>query len=650
MTFDDIKPISSSGGYGYAYDPNKYYSNSAQTRANYGVKGGAEEGVSNVFSGVGGALSSVFPAVGGFMALGKTAYSGLKSTNSGVGDYFADWFAPHHTVFGYFDDAKGSKDYSKNIGLGFASLLGGGLVSSILSVARGKEKRKQAKLNELKLQNQGRASDYSPTGVDLSAVAQAGGAIGGALGSMGIGKLTDKGGALSNDAVDSQTVPTEQVPTGADGQQEIEVGQSDYWNSLWGESSGGGVTGLQREQSNYETAPQVDNTTLNPYATMRKGGKIDGASHEEGDGGIALVDTETGEDTGVRVEGGETVVNKEDWATILGLLDNGNAKKAKSLMKKIEKREPKKEYEGGGVLNLPSSGNWDSFGTLTEEYPYQNAPDIQQTSVVETPSVTEAQTITETPKGETAGFDWMNALGYGFDALKLGLGTAAASQKLPKWNIPNGWQQYVDKAKYYSEMGITPEERAAFNDRMSMDYAANVRDLTNASGGNAGALLGSLVAANRGRYRATADLAVKDRMLKQQNFDRFGDVLLQDIGLKKQKFDIENANAVRDKTAGAQLMNDALYNLDNRMQIDKDYGKNSTYGKYMQALRDKGASDAEIAKAQQEWWSKPENITNLYTAIYGGKPTVLVKGATTPTSTNFFGEFDPDYKFYVAPY
>lgn len=374
--------------------------------------------------------------------------------------------------------------------------------------------------------------------------------------------------------------------------------------------NGGGGTGiLATTQNGYTQAPQI----------LRNGGKVNGGkinapSHEQG--GADLVDG-NGIKKGIEVEGSERIVNSEDWTSVLSFLKKGNSKNALALLKDIDKRKPVDGKAAGsiGQINLSQSptGYFDFEGGETQYDPnFANtyAPQTANTDNVAAPvnqvaanplTTTQPVAANTTPNK----FDYNEMLRYGLDIGKLGLGLNAAMQTLPQYQVPREWSDHMGKARYFSEQGLLPEEKAQALDLSNNAYAANVRDITNASGGNAGVLLGNLASANLGRYRMANQLALADRQAKEASFDKYEGRLLKDVGMKKDIFDQQYNQALATKKEGAGLASDALANITGRADFNKYYGQGSYYDKLQKALVAKGESEADTAKKMAEFASSP---------------------------------------------
>lgn len=321
------------------YEPLNYAS--AESGMNRGVKGGIEEGVSNTATGVFGGLGGPFSQ---YMGIGKAAYSGFKSMDNEAGDSLAHLFAPHHTATGYWDDAvkaKSAGEKAADVFSGFASFdpIGG----AILSAVRGNEKRREEALNKQMdsvkdtpflygfddsgmIYGQPAKIKRPDSGTDLSMVAAIGGAMGGAMGGgyewisdlMTKNKAGNEMGSGLSDASGSNVV----APSMIEGMSEISISGDGYdWNSdFTTDFAKGGHTPV-----------------------MVKGGK--------GNDDVALVDTTTGQDTGLRVQKGEMLVVSQDKLSALReALNSGSKKDVFDIMKDQMSRSG----ESGGF----AEGGW----------------------------------------------------------------------------------------------------------------------------------------------------------------------------------------------------------------------------------------------------------------------------------------------------
>lgn len=440
----------------------------------------------------------------------------------------------------------------------------------------------------------------------------------------------------------SQNLPT--APQQYEGQQTINVPPSNYW-----ENQGGGISGMYSytSQGNVQGSP--------PSYTYRHGGKVEAPSHEEG-GAPLLKD---GKDTGFEIEGNERIVNDQDWNKIMEFLKKKNNKSALLLLKDIDKRKPKeKKFAGSGdteyvveqnPLIAPQSiqpdPQLDFSGVATEQgaqfynnplvpfymmakgQPLTVAPEVTVTDTqVAAPNQTPVTTETITEKVAPANkfnFDYRNLLGYGYDAARLGMGIEGALTPLPKWQIPQNWSDYMGKAEYLSKQGILPESQAMAKQYADSNYAAAVRDVTNASGGNAAAILANLGKINADRAKTAAELAEVDSKLKAANLRGFEGTLLKDIGMKKDIFNMERDVAEKTKSAGANLMQSSISDLQNRSDMDKFYGEGSYFKQMQDEQLKQGKTLSEIYEKQLDIMKNPEKYPSITANLTEGDKKLI---------------------------
>jgi len=435
----------------------------------------------------------------------------------------------------------------------------------------------------------------------------------------------------------SQNLPT--APQQYEGQQTINVPPSNYW-----ENQGGGISGMYSytSQGNVQGSP--------PSYTYRHGGKVEAPSHEEG-GAPLLKD---GKDTGFEIEGNERIVNDQDWNKIMEFLKKKNNKSALLLLKDIDKRKPKEkkfagsgdteyvveqnqtpsfipvntgsqnlptapqQYEGQQTINVPPSNYWENQGGgISGMYSYTSQGNVQGSPVT-------TETITEkVAPANKFNFDYRNLLGYGYDAARLGMGIEGALTPLPKWQIPQNWSDYMGKAEYLSKQGILPESQAMAKQYADSNYAAAVRDVTNASGGNAAAILANLGKINADRAKTAAELAEVDSKLKAANLRGFEGTLLKDIGMKKDIFNMERDVAEKTKSAGANLMQSSISDLQNRSDMDKFYGEGSYFKQMQDEQLKQGKTLSEIYEKQLDIMKNPEKYPSITANLTEGDKKLI---------------------------
>lgn len=187
-----------------------------------------------------------------------------------------------------------------------------------------------------------------------------------------------------------------------------------------------------------------------------------------------------------------------------------------------------------------------------------------------------------------------------YDVARLGIGLNGALKTVPQYSKSPAWNDYVNRAQQMSRQGFSPQEYSLANRNADQAYNGDVYSVNNLSGGNAGVALGNLGRAANSLYGAKAMLAARDAELQRQNFNQYGGILDQDNQQNRQIFEDKANQIMESKRAGAQLANDAIYNLKQNGQYAKNYGDNSLYSKYMKGLVDKQELENKNLKLSQQ--------------------------------------------------
>lgn len=203
-----------------------------------------------------------------------------------------------------------------------------------------------------------------------------------------------------------------------------------------------------------------------------------------------------------------------------------------------------------------------------------------------------------------------------YDLARLGIGLNGALKKVPAYSRTGAWSNYVNRARRMSQQGFTPEEYSLANNNANNAYASDIQNVNNAAGGNASVVLGNLGRATGSLYNAKAVLAARNAELQRQNFQQYGNVLGQDNHIDRQIFEDRANQVMESKRAGAQLANDAIYNLKNRGEYEKTYGKSSLYNRYMEGLADKQDLENQNLKSSQQAFAK-QKPGNVYLPVSG---------------------------------
>jgi len=174
-------------------------------------------------------------------------------------------------------------------------------------------------------------------------------------------------------------------------------------------------------------------------------------------------------------------------------------------------------------------------------------------------------------------------LGTAMDIGRGVVGMIGATKEVPKYQRGSMFSSAMNRADARKDMGLSPEEMA-FRERQGEEaYAYDIKNISRAAGGNAGAYLGNVGSAVQRLYGNKSAMAAENEAVKRANNQNFQGMALQDEQINRQIF-LDDLNlTMMEKQAGAGLVQDAMGNIQNRLDYNRQYGNNSIYGKYMNA-------------------------------------------------------------------
>lgn len=206
-----------------------------------------------------------------------------------------------------------------------------------------------------------------------------------------------------------------------------------------------------------------------------------------------------------------------------------------------------------------------------------------------------------------------------YDVGRLGVGLSGALEKTPEYEKPANWNSYMGRMNQLSQEGFTPEEYGQARTNAERGYNYDIHNLTNMAGGNASVYLGNAGRAADTLYGHLGNLATQDAAMRRSNLQQYGNALGQDVAMGRRIYEDHLNNIVRNKQSGAALANDAIYNLNNRGDFNKQYGTGSKYDQMMdlQLKNMQGSNDMnDMQKAYMaENMNKPAvtPAQNIYT-------------------------------------
>lgn len=194
-------------------------------------------------------------------------------------------------------------------------------------------------------------------------------------------------------------------------------------------------------------------------------------------------------------------------------------------------------------------------------------------------------------------------LGTGFDIARGVMGFNAANRKLPTFSKPQAWNDYLNRLHGLSETGLTGNELTAAQRNIDQTYASDIANIRNFSGGNSGMLLGNLGRAANSHYAANTNLSALDDEARARNLAQYGGALTEDVNLNRMIFGDKYNEALWTKQAGSQLANDAIKNIGERFQTDREFGPGSYYDKINQLNLGQAEDTNDNTKAMLKYYS-----------------------------------------------
>ena len=202
--------------------------------------------------------------------------------------------------------------------------------------------------------------------------------------------------------------------------------------------------------------------------------------------------------------------------------------------------------------------------------------------------------------GDNLAYWGPSAAGTAFDLFRMYQGLKGARTPIPQWHRPAEWVRYMDDMRNASTMGLSAAEMSDLQNETDRGYMYDVANIYNASGGNAGTVLGNLGRANTQRNQNQMRIAAMNRAARLENLNRYGSVLGQDVNLDRLIFGDRYSEAKQKEAAGAKLANDAIMNMKERGVVDQFYNPQSLHGK----VKAKEIKNKEQTEADQKAFMK----------------------------------------------
>lgn len=332
---------------------------------------------------------------------------------------------------------------------------------------------------------------------------------------------------------------------------------------------------------------------------MQDGGFLQGGSHASGKD-LAVVDKQTGSDTGVRMEGGELLFSRERTEALKDAVANCDyGKLMKIAHEQIMQPTNKSEYANGGTITEPTylsdaiqpqqisvpylqqpemGGLMERNTTMTmpttpnEDIPlmpmrtmYATEPTMQYADV----DRSVAPTIIGGGTASTPSTDWMSYLKYTIPIAQTALGaTAALTTKLPEYTPPADFLGMIERRKRMANEGLNAQENILLDKEAQDAYRLGVDNIYKASGGNAGAILGNQNALASDLLNFQLKKAAMNSAERKANIGDYENSIAKELELSRDAYGRKYNQAAGTRAAGGNLLGVGLLNAQDAFTAD----------------------------------------------------------------------------------
>jgi hypothetical protein len=379
----------------------------------------------------------------------------------------------------------------------------------------------------------------------------------------------------------------------------------------------------------YWESPKTKNTS--GHYRLGNGGMVNGGSHQSGHD-LAIVDKNTGGDTGIRVEGGEMVFSKERTNALRNAYNQKDYNAVMQIVKEQMHNGVNAHKLDGGTneLNLPipynpsyfsesklltdpnipvndryNFTNWGtggqpntSFndysltqsslgdlqpnielaGTPTLEDNYGMTPKDYGMTQRQNPEMqylkdynaigTYAKTHPTTTNPNPSG-KWTDYLKYAIPLVGVGLGAYASQKnKLPEFTPPAEFNAMMALHKRQMGEGLSAQENMLLDRAIQDTYTTGLNKIYTNSGGNAGAILGNQNALAGDVLNAKIKQAALNADQRKKNQDAYSEDVAKQLSLLQDAYKLKYAQAAGARAAGGNLLGVGLNNAQDIMSAN----------------------------------------------------------------------------------
>lgn len=165
-------------------------------------------------------------------------------------------------------------------------------------------------------------------------------------------------------------------------------------------------------------------------------------------------------------------------------------------------------------------------------------------------------------------------------------GLIGANDKLPTFNKPADWNQYLLEARRRATYGASNTVVGAAERGLKQGLTSGLDAAREISGGNSSFAVGDAARVAGGYMDNVLKLAEMKEKMKTDAVNRYGNVLLQDVSMDKDAFSLKYNEGLRKQSAAATLAQTGLQSAIDQVDYNKQFGKGSIYNEYLQSMID----------------------------------------------------------------
>lgn len=222
-----------------------------------------------------------------------------------------------------------------------------------------------------------------------------------------------------------------------------------------------------------------------------------------------------------------------------------------------------------------------------------------QTSVV---NGTSTGSIQNNDDARARRFNTGSAIRNGISAASGITGAILATTPIPKWAPTAEYERMKGEVYSRKNQGFSAEEQSAINQGLINNYAQGIGTIRSVvgNGGNQGAVLGSLNQLSQNMDDSYLKAAQQNVALRRQNFGRYQNMVMTDMGIDQQMFQADFNDAMTTKQNGLAMVQDSNEKLFQEQMYRDSYGPDSLYNELQTAQLDRQRRYDDLARIQAE--------------------------------------------------